>query len=166
MNRSDDHEVVGQMETFDAEIRMTLAKLPPHPLFEALGSIGVTKDRPALSEKPADLDQGACIRGCASERRQVGDDDVASLHQRNVLLVNGPPDIQRLGGRLDILIERWERAQPEALAYLHLPCGVRDRVWKKHIRSRQIGCCCHDTSHQIGSVRTNRRSSMMWPNRT
>src|SRR6202030_1799625 len=89
MNRSDNHEIVRQMETFDAEIRIAFAKLPPHPLLEALRSVRVTKDRLALAEKPADLDQGACVGGSASERCEVGDDDVASLHHRNVLLVNG-----------------------------------------------------------------------------
>src|SRR5450755_4247025 len=111
VDRSHNHEIVRQMETFDTEVRMPFAKLPPHTLLEALGCVRVTKDRPALSEKPADLDQGACVRGCASERREVGDDDVASLHHRNVLVVNRLPDIQRPGGRLDILIERWKRAQ-------------------------------------------------------
>src|ERR1700730_14354773 len=63
MNGSDNHEIVRQMETFDAEIRIALAKLPPHPLLEALRSVRVAKDRLALAEKPADLDQGACVGG-------------------------------------------------------------------------------------------------------
>src|SRR6202035_160935 len=108
------------------------------------GRIRVTKDRLALSEKPADLDQGAGIGGSASEWREIGDDDVASFHHRNVLFVDRLPDVQRRGGRLDILIERWQTTQAEAPAYLHLPRGVRDRVGKKHIGPRQIGCCCHD----------------------
>src|ERR1700690_4483784 len=36
MDRADNHEIVGQMETFDAEVRIAFAKLPPHALLEAL----------------------------------------------------------------------------------------------------------------------------------
>jgi len=57
----------------------------------------------------------ASQRGCDADHsnriREVGADDVASFHHRNVLLVNGLPDIRRIISRLDILIERWETAQ-------------------------------------------------------
>lgn len=75
------------MEAFDAQLRMPRAKLPPHPGFENLRRVRIAEDQLAPAEKPADLDQGAGVGGRACERREAGDDDVASLHHREVRLV-------------------------------------------------------------------------------
>ena len=56
MDRSDNHKIVRQVETLDAEVRMLCAKLSPHAGFEVFGRVRITKDRLAFSEKPADLD--------------------------------------------------------------------------------------------------------------
>ena len=64
------------MKTFDAEVR-----IPSPSCLRIRGSKlsddSITKDRLAFPEKPADLDQGARIGGSASERREVGNDDIA-----------------------------------------------------------------------------------------
>src|SRR6266851_8364752 len=68
--------------------------------------VRITKDRLAFPEKPADLDQRAGIGGCACERREVGNDDVAFPHHRYVLFVNRLPDLQLRSGCLGIFVER------------------------------------------------------------
>src|ERR1700686_145578 len=93
-DRTDNHEIVRQVETLDAEVRMLCAKLSAHAGFEVFGRVRITKDRLALSEKPADLDQRARIGGCACERREVRNYDVAYLHHRHVLFINRLPDLQ------------------------------------------------------------------------
>src|ERR1700737_470896 len=62
-DRSDNHEIVRQVETLDAEVRMLCAKLSPHAGFEVFGRVRITKDRLTFSKKPADLDQRARIGG-------------------------------------------------------------------------------------------------------
>ena len=111
MDRSDNHEIVRQVETLDAEVRMLCAKLSPHAGFEVFGRVRITKDQLTFSEKPADLDQRARIGGCACERREVGNDDVAFLHHRDVLFIDCLPDLQLRSGCLGIFVERWQTAQ-------------------------------------------------------
>src|SRR5450631_2235070 len=105
-DRSDNHEIIRQVKTLDAEVRMLCAKLSPHAGFEVFGRVRITKDRLAFPEKPADLDQRARIGGCACERREVGNDDVALLHHRDVLFIDRPPDLQLRSGFLSIFVER------------------------------------------------------------
>src|SRR5258708_457609 len=104
MDRSDNHEIVRQVETLDAEVRMLCAKLSSHAGFEVFGRVRITKDRLAFSEKPADLDQRARVGGCACERREVGNDDVAFLHHGDVLFINRLPDLQLPTGCLATLV--------------------------------------------------------------
>src|SRR5258708_38120745 len=111
MVRSDDHEIVRQVESLDAEVRMLCAELSSHAGFEVFGRVRITKDRLAFSEKPAALDQRARVGRCACERREVGNDDVAFLHHGDVLFINRLPDLQLRSGCLGIFIERWQAAQ-------------------------------------------------------
>src|ERR1700722_9540393 len=87
LDRADDHQIVRQMETLDVEIRLRCAKLLAHPGFKIFRRIRIAEDRLALPEKPADLDQRARIGGGAAEWREVGDDEVAVLHHRDVLFI-------------------------------------------------------------------------------
>src|SRR5258708_39430706 len=80
MDRSDDHEIVRQVETLDAEVRMLCAKLPSHAGFEVFGRVRITKDRLAFSEKPADLDQRPRVARCPCQPLQVGNNDIPFLH--------------------------------------------------------------------------------------
>src|SRR5258708_15876884 len=122
MDGSDDHEIVRQVETLDAEVRMLCAELSSHAGFEVVGRVRITKDRLAFSEKPADLDQRARVGRCACERREVGNDDVAFLHHGDVLFINRLPDLQLRIGCLGILIERCQAPPTSSPDYLHLPC--------------------------------------------
>src|SRR5258708_37034562 len=79
MDRSDNHEIIRQVEPFDAEVCMLCAKLSPHAGFEVFGRVRITKDRLAFPEKPANLDQLARIGGCASRRQGGGNDEFAFL---------------------------------------------------------------------------------------
>src|SRR5450631_4585405 len=56
VDRSHNHEIVRQMETFDTEVRMPFAELPPHPLLEALGGGRVIKKKNTITEKPDDIE--------------------------------------------------------------------------------------------------------------
>src|ERR1700733_7514873 len=137
------------MEALDADVRMRWAKLPPHPRFEGFGRVRITKDRFAFPEKPPDLDQGAGIGGCARERRECGDYNVAFFHHCDVLFINRTPRLEPRRGCIRIFVQRRQAAHSKPSAYFCLRCRVRDGVRKKHIRSRQIGYRCH-TFHQIG----------------
>src|SRR5258708_38185148 len=106
MDRSDNHEIIRQVEPFDAEVCMLCAKLSPHAGFEVFGRVRITKDRLAFPEKPADLDQRARIGGCACEPREVGNDDVAFLHHRDILFIYRLPDLQLRSGCLGIFVLR------------------------------------------------------------
>src|ERR1700733_996535 len=150
LDGSDNHEIVRQMETLDAEVCMLCAELFPHARFKVFGGIRITKDRLAFAEKPTDLDQRAGIGGCAREWREVCNDDVAFLHHCDVLFINRLPDFQLRSDCLGIFVERRQTAQTQSPAYLHLRCGVRNRIGKKHVRTRQVGYCCHNKSLQIG----------------
>src|SRR6195256_2097701 len=111
LDRSDNHEIIRQVETLDTEVGMLRAKLSSHAGFEVFERVRITKDRLAFPEKPAELDQRACIGGCACERREVGNDDVAFLHHRDVLFINRLPDLQLSSGCPGIFVERRQTAQ-------------------------------------------------------
>src|SRR5258708_9605136 len=88
MDRSDNHEIVRQVETLDAEVGMLCAKLSAHAGFEVFGRVRITKDRLALSEKPADLDQRARIGGCARDLHGLRNYHVAFLHPPHARFLN------------------------------------------------------------------------------
>src|SRR5258708_138155 len=136
LDRSDDHEIVRQMETLDAEFRMLRVELSAHAGFEIFAAVRITEDRLASSEEPADLDQRAGIGGCARERREVGNDDVALLHHRDVLFVNRPPGLLPRSDRFGIFVERRQTVQTPSPADLHLRCGMADPLGKKPVRPR------------------------------
>src|SRR5258708_35272361 len=66
LDGSDNHEIIRQVKTLDAEVRMLCAKLSPHAGFEVFGRVRVTKDRLAFPEKPAEPDLRARIGRLAS----------------------------------------------------------------------------------------------------
>src|SRR5258708_23461000 len=91
MDRSDDHEIVRQVETLDAEVRMLCAELPSHAGFEVFGRVRITEDRLAFSQKPADPDQPARGSRCAREPREDSNDHVPFLPHRDVLFITPLP---------------------------------------------------------------------------
>ncbi len=56
-----------------------------------------------------------------------------SLRSRDVFLEDRLPVFQLVGGGLDVLVQRRQAAETEALAYRDLARGMFDRVGKKHV---------------------------------
>jgi len=105
-------------------------------LREGSAAVRVTENRPAAPKEPADLDQRAGIRRRAAERGEIGNDDVARCHHRQVLAEDHLPSFIVGQGRqaFDVLVQRRTAGNVVLGADRHLAPGLHARIRQKHIR--------------------------------